>query len=309
MATLAISDSERPRLLDSWTKRGLTTAIAPLLPWGAASVFLLAVALGVPWWVAWIPALSTTGVMLGASLLSMRPGLDRHIRNYARNLAAFAIVLDALVSGVQHITPAHVADPSKALVFLVCILPPVMGGLLYHAFLLARAQERDMVTAWEAAKRQAEADRIAREQAASAALAAEIERARVSEAERGKQLAHERQLAEIAAQTARDAEREATARRTVETALKPPVKTTRVKPHLVPDPPADGPVDALGRKARPAPKRDAALRYLLDAHRSGRNLDDITAAEVDKAIKANGYSKSRLPTWITDVRAYDKGAA
>lgn len=267
------------RLLDRWTRVGVAVAVAPLLPWGTVHVFLMSVACHIPWWVAWIPALSTTGVMIASTRLAMRHRLDAHTRAMARWLSWFAITLDALVSGVYHVLPAHI-NPGPVVVFFVAILPVVMGGCLWHIRSATEAQE--IRTASDAAER------------AAAAHAAQVER----DTARAAELAHERQLTQARTAAAAAVQREQAARNRVTTALAAPSKPT-----LVPATPT-GPTDALGREARPSPKRDAALRYLIERCRAGE-LDAVTGADVDREIGANGYARgTRLANWKRDVADY-----
>lgn len=292
------------RLLNRWTRAGLTTAISPLILWGAASVFMISVACGVSVWIAWVPALSTSGVMLASTLISLQSGLDRRIRHYAGYLAAFAVVLDALVAGVQHTLPATI-DAPLGVKFLIGLLPSVMGGLLVHIWAMAHAQERREASELAAREARAETEREAR-----------IEADRVHAAE----LAASRELAETAErETAARRRAQETAAREVATnkaaldRVAAPAPATVVKPvplHAVPSvreakrptKPA-GTVDALGRAARPAPKRDAALKYLIQKCRAGE-LDGVTAAEVDRHIGANNYAKRLLDGWKRDVREH-----
>ena len=60
-------ESPGVELFDPWTRRGLLIALVPLLGWDAASVFQLATAAHVAAYVAWIPAISTSGMRLHAS--------------------------------------------------------------------------------------------------------------------------------------------------------------------------------------------------------------------------------------------------
>jgi hypothetical protein len=297
VAHQSVSHATDARLLDRYTRIGVGVAVAPLLPWGAVHVFLLAAATGIPSWVAWIPALSTTGVMIASTRLALQHKLDRRTRALAKYLSWFAITLDALVSGIYHILPAHLT-PNPAVIFTVAILPAIMGGLLWHIRSAAGAQESRMAA--EAAEAATAAQAAAAElDAQRQALALQAE---ADEQRRIANLNHEQQIANIRSQAAQAAEREQAAHKRVAAAI-----TAPSKPTLVPPAPA-GPVDALGRPAKASPKRDKALRYLLD---QVVRLDDVTAAEVDRHIGSTGYARKYLTDWKDGVRAHvaDKGAA
>lgn len=309
MATPEItSDVALPRpiqFLDRWTQVGFTLVVAPLILSGAVSVFMLAVACGWDPWVAWIPAVSTSGVMIMSSQLAMRRGLDAHIKQWATRLTVTAILIEMVVAGLQHTLPTELHPPAIVL-FLIGCLPTAMGGATYKLWRLASAAQ----DAANAAVAQAKLDAIDHAAAQQAETAALAQRIAIQEAadtrKRDAELSHQYQLAALANQAAEAEVRRSQAAQTVAKALKEPQR-----PHLVP-PPATGPVDALGRPAKPSPKRDAALRYLLAEYRNGRDLDTVTAAEVDGVISANGYARknNNLTTWIADVREYAaKGAA
>lgn len=277
----SVSHASDARLLDRWTRVGVSVAVAPLLPWGAVHVFLLSVVSGIPSWVAWVPALSTTGVMIASTRLALQHKLDRRTRTLAKYLSWFAITLDALVSGIYHVLPDHLT-PNAVVIFTVAILPAIMGGLLWHIRSLAGAQEqREHAELAELDER----------------LAAEREIDLTAARRRDQEAAHALNLKRMANDTA-------AAQRATTEYLE---RQAPSKPHLVPDPPA-GPVDALGRPAKASPKRDAALRYLIAQH--GR-LDDVTAAEVDRHIKSTGYARKYLTEWKASVRTHvaNKGAA
>jgi hypothetical protein len=293
-----------PELFDTWTRYGIYIALIPLLGWDAASVFMLAVASKIDAWVAWIPAISTSGIMLASTRISMRPGLDPHVRAQARRLAWFGGVLGLVIAAVQHALPADIDTPHWGWRALIGGLPVAMGGALAHIYAQARASH-------DAALRTYTEAQAAEAAAVLAAETAQILARQTREAE----LAHADQLAQIETRATRErlaaeleAQRELAAlaarTATVASAVKSPPDL-----RAVPPPEPSGNVDALGRKARPSEKRDAALRYLLAEHRDGRDLDTVTAAEVDRAIKANGYAKKNLAQWIADVRSYAQGSA
>jgi hypothetical protein len=48
------------------------------------------------------------------------------------------------------------------------------------------------------------------------------------------------------------------------------------------------------------PKREQGRRYVLAQRAAGRPANDITAAEVDRAIKASSYSKKFIKDWLAE---------
>ena len=296
---VTVAPRARVRYLDRWDDALLSLVVVPLVLWGAVSVFMLARACNIDAYVAWIPAVATTGVMLTTTRMAMRHGMPAEIKRWATYLAAFAVFTEIIVAGLQHSLPATLQPPAIVM-FVIGCLPTLMGAATIKVWAAAHAAQDDANAAIEQAALDA--------QAAQAAALAQVEVQRQLAAEqaiadenrRTAEIAHAQRLAALAEQAA-DAE---TRRKRVEKAVPPQ------RPHLVP-PPQDGPTtDALGRPAAPSPKRDAALAWLVDQHRAGRDLDSITGAEVDRAIKANAYARKHLKTWITDVRAYvAKGAA
>lgn len=296
------------RALDHWTRAALVVMVVPLLLWGAISVFELALTVVKSWPVALIPAVSTTGVMLVATRVSQLDELSDSIRAYAKRLAVFAISLDVLVAGVQHTLPATL-NPAWGWRFLIGLLPPLMGGITAHLVALVIADYRRLNAGDNAKIAQAEQLRLSKIEAEATAdreraatVRAEEQITQIRDRERIAELDHARELAGLAERTAQAVQRQAAAQATVAHAVEPGL-------HSVPDPAPDGPTDALGRKARPSEKRDAALRWLLHQHRNGRDLDTVTAAEVDRVIGANRYSHKHLSTWIRDVRAHARKAA
>jgi Na+-transporting methylmalonyl-CoA/oxaloacetate decarboxylase gamma subunit len=287
---------------------------APLLLWGAASTFQLTNACFHNPWIAWIPAVSTSGVVLVTSRLRDRPGLDAHIRKLAGYLIAVAMLIEISVSGIQHVLPATLNPPLMVLFFMGCV-PTGMGAFTYKLWRMAAAAEREANAAAEQARieanEQAQAAIVAAQaqaQAEQARLAAEREKVALWEDAQARQrsanLAAQREAAQLAAQQTAAQLRLAEAQARISAAVSPPTpqtpKTTKA--------PAKQPLravdtDALGRVAKPSPKRDAALRYLIEQAKAGR-LDDVTGAEVDKHIGANSYARRFLPQWKADVRAY-----
>lgn len=293
-------------LFTPWTRRGLYAALVPLLAWDAASVFMLALACHISWYVAWIPAISTSGVMLASSQIALHDDLDADVRRCAKYLAVFGGALGMVIAAVQHALPVDIGTPHWIWRALIGGLPVAVGGYLAYIVHAAHA---------------AHARKLAEQRTAEAAAIAQVEQLRLSKIEAQATAERERVATQRAAQEAKDsrateraaelahanaladaARRQADAQATVTRAIEPGL-------HSVPDPTPEGPLDALGRKARPSEKRDAALRWLLRQHRDGRNLDTVTAAEVDRVINANRYSHKHLTTWIRDVRAHARKAA
>lgn len=295
------------RYLDRWDNALIGLVVIPLVLWGAASVFMLAMACHIEAYIAWIPALATTGVMLSTTRMAMRHGMPTHIKQWATYLAAFAVFAEIIVAGLQHSLPDKLQPPAIVM-FIIGCLPTLMGAATIKVWASAFAAQDAANAAAEQATRN-ELDRAETVRIETAALAERLRLEQAADARRrADELDHQRKLTQLASDAAAAEARRAQAAATVEKAVnKPPAKPAR--PHLVP-PPAPGPTDALGRPARTSPKRDAALRWLLEAHRAGRDLDAVSAAEVDSAIGANAYARKHLTTWIADVRAYvSKGAA
>lgn len=293
------------RYLDRWDNALIGLVVIPLVLWGAASVFMLAMACHIEAYIAWVPALATTGVMLSTTRMAMRHGMPTHIKQWATYLAAFAVFAEIIVAGLQHSLPDKLQPPAIVM-FIIGCLPTLMGAATIKVWASAFAAQ----DAANAAAAQAAQDAIKQAETARIETAALAERLRLEQAaearRRADELDHQRELARLASDAAAAEAQRAQAAATVEKAVKAPVAPSR--PRLVP-PPAPGPTDALGRPARPSPKRDAALRYLIAQYDDGR-LEEVTATEVDKHIGANAYARKHLTTWIADVRAYvSKGAA
>jgi hypothetical protein len=320
------SDGSQPpvSLLNKWTNRAMAAVIPPLVLWGAASVFNFATAFFIPWYWAWIPAMSTSGVMLVSSQIAMERKLDSHIRLWASALAVAAVIIETIVAGTQHILTFDAAHPPhKAWMFLVCALPTTMGAATFKIWSMVHAAEEAL---------RAEAEQAARDAIAARQRAAEQEETRRQTAvtenalaaqRRTAELHHQQELARLATEQAKAQaalrQTVATVEAAVSTTTPPPPAPTPVaskpastkpeRPRLVPAPPT-GPVDALGRPARPSPKRDAALSWLVTQHKAGRDLSKVTAAEVDRAIESNAYARKYLIQWIADVHKYvGRGAA
>lgn len=293
------------RYLDRWDNALIGLVVIPLVLWGAASVFMLAMACRIEVWIAWVPALATTGVMLSTTRMAMRHGMPAHIKQWATYLAAFAVFAEIIVAGLQHSLPDKLQPPAIVM-FVIGCLPTLMGAATIKVWASAFAAQ----DAANAAAEQAARNELDRAETARIETAALAERLRLEQAadarRRADELDHQRKLTQLASDAAAAEAQRAQAAATVEKAVKAPAAPSR--PRLVP-PPATEPTDALGRPARPSPKRDAALRYLIAQHDDGR-LEEVTATEVDKHIGANAYARKHLTTWIADVRAYvSKGAA
>lgn len=286
----------RVRYLDGWTQAGIALVVVPLILWGAVSVFMLAAACGITRWVAWVPAVSTSGVMLVTTRLAMRRGLDPHIKQWATGLAVVAVFIEMVVAGLQHALPATLQPPAVVM-FLIGCLPTVMGAATLKVWSAAStAQETANAAAEQAVLDAQAADEHARAQTAELAEQLRLKAAAETQT-REAELVQARQLAALAQQTAQAEQAKAAAARQVADALTSPAAPRR--PHLVPSP-----------KPTSSPKRDAALAWLVEQARAGRDLDSIPAAEVDRAINAKAYARKHLKTWIADVRAYvAKGVA
>jgi len=299
----------RVRYLDRWDDFGIGLVVIPLVLWGAASVFLLARACHIDAYVAWIPAVATTGVMLTTTRMAMRHGMPAEIKKWATYLAAFAVLAEIIVAGLQHSLPATLQPPAIVM-FIIGCLPTLMGAATIKVWSAAHSAQ----TAANAAAEQA----IINAQAQQAAQLAQVQAQRqiiadqesATRRRQADEIEHARQLAAIATQTAQAEQAAAAARERVSTALNNPAPEGPRK--RAPKPPAKKPTlvttDALGNVAKPSPKRDAALRYLIDnAHRLG----EVTGAEVDRHIGANSYARRYLDEWVAAVRAHlsDRGAA
>lgn len=131
-------------LLSGWIVAGVVLTVLPLLLWGGASVFALATACNVPEGIAWVPAVSTGGVMLAATLISLQRGVDEAVRWYAAGLAGLGILGDIVAAGAQHYLEAQNVHPHPSPVwgFVVGGLPSLMGGLLIHVVAMIFAQRR-----------------------------------------------------------------------------------------------------------------------------------------------------------------------
>lgn len=276
------ADARAP-LFNRWTWGAVGLTIAPLILWGAASVFLLAVACGIPAYLAWIPSASTTGVMLVSSIFAMTESLSDDVRAYARKLAYSAIGLDTVVSGLHLALPVHL-NPAVGWLLLIGMLPPLTGGITAHMIAAAVHEHR-------ATGKAAVAAQLAAEQAHRDSQAA------IAQAERLATIARAEADAKRVADEA-DARKRATAAAVVNTAL--------TKPTLVRAPAPKPPVK---RTAKPT-LRDAAVAELVRRHRAGQDIAATVAAELDIAIGAGkGYCKKFLSEIVDHVLTAERRTA
>lgn len=272
MAAQSIAAGEvdaRPELFDKLTQRGVQVALVPLLAWDAVSVFLLAVACHFPWYVAWIPAISTSGIMLASSRIALQ-GTDPHVRAWAKNLAWFGLALGIVIAAVQHMLPDRI-DPPLLVIGLIGGLPVAMGGCLWHIYCLAHAShERKLVQLADARQHAAEAEIAERKARAERDLANEAQR----------KLTAQRELAERVA--------DAAGPRSVERTKTQPSPSGRK-----PSPLRDAAIAELIRRHRAGTDITTTVAAQLD--------DAIGASK--------GYCKKSLPDWIEHVLAHERGAA
>ena len=271
------ADTSAP-LFNRWTWGAIGLTLAPLILWGAASVFLLAVTCGIDWYLAWIPSASTTGVMLLSSNFSMTETLSGHVRSYARTLAYFCISLDTLVAGLHLVLPAKV-HPDWGWLLLIGMLPPLMGGIAWHMVGAALREHRADLAAVAAA--QLAATDAQRERDAAAARSVELAAAAAA-------------TREIEAANAR---KRAAAVAAVNTALTGP---TLVRT----------PQRSAARKATKPTLRDAAVTELVRQHRAGVDIRATVTAELDTAIGASkGYCKKFIAEVIDQVLTAERRTA
>lgn len=294
------------RLLDPLTRAGIALTAAPLLLWGGVSVACLTHATNVSWWIAWIPAVATSGVMIAATRIAMTQRLDRDIRRYAGWLSGAGILADILAAGAQHYLEAQHATPPPELAALMGGLPSLMGGLLIHIVCMVSAQARREVAEAERAAQAvvdaAQARRVAEAEAVEAEAAAAKRKAA--------DLAHQRELAteaERAAAALREkaaAEQQIAAAKRAESAALEAVLTAKPAPGLHLIKPATRKAVRPGTR-RPAPLKESALRYLAAQHEAGIDIDTISSATLDGQIGASpGYSKKQIRAWREQVREH-----
>jgi flagellar biosynthesis GTPase FlhF len=282
-------------LFDVWTRRGVLLALVPLLGWDAASVFMLALACHIPAYVAWIPAISTSGIMIASTRISMR-ATDPDVRHQAKILSWVGLALGVFIAAAQHALPQDLAAVHWAWLALIGALPVAMGGWLWHIYSLAHQRA-------EAAELAQRAEAITR-----AEVEATTQRARLAAArEQETQIEHARQLAAIAEQraSAEQAAADAAARKlAAERKLASEVATVAAGPRPVP-----------GRKpetgsSRQAPLRKAAITELTRRHRAGQDITQTVSAELDRTIGASvGYTKKIISDLVAAVLKQEREVA
>jgi hypothetical protein len=274
----------RPELFDKWTRRGLLAALVPLLGWDAASVFSLATAAHITAYVAWIPAISTSGIMLASSRISTQ-ATDPDVRRQAKILSWVGLALGVLIAAVQHALPTDLGAVPWEAMALIGALPVAMGGWLWHIYSLAYARADAAVLA-------AAAEATARAEAEATAQRDRIAAQRDQEA----QIATAQALADIATRKAtaeREAAEAATRRAAAERKLASEVADVTDGPRAVPTRRPAG---------REAPLRKAAITELVRRHRAGQDIAKTVSAELDRTIGASvGYSKKIIGDLVATV--------
>lgn len=274
----------RPELFDRWTRRGLLLALVPLLGWDAASVFSLALAAHVAVYVAWIPAISTSGIMLASSRISTQ-ATDPDVRRQAKILSWVSLALGVFIAAVQHALPTQLGAVPWEAMALIGALPVAMGGWLWHVYSLAHARA-------DAATLAAAAEVIARAEADATAQRDRIAAQRDQEA----QIATARALADIATRKAaaeREAADAATRRAAAQRKLVGEVADVTDGPRVVP---------VRKPAGREAPLRKAAITELVRRHRAGQDITKTVSAELDRTIGASvGYSKKIIGDLVATV--------
>lgn len=129
-------------LLDGWTRAGLWLALVPVLAWASVSLTELTHAASVPWKLAWIPAAATDGVMVVATRVCLRHGLDSGIRRYAAALVVLGAGGSIIAASAQHFLAAQGRAPSPLLAAALGGLPSLMAALLVHIIVMIGAQAR-----------------------------------------------------------------------------------------------------------------------------------------------------------------------
>jgi len=301
------NDVEDSGLSDRWTTNAIKIALVPLLGWDAASVFQLAMTVGIEWFIAWIPAMSTSGLMLAATRISQR-ATDPDVRRHAGWLAWTCLVMGVFIAGIQHVLPAHLEHVEWYWRALIGSLPVAAGGWLYHIYATAQARAK---AAAAAAKRAREAQRaeMLRQVEVQAAQDA-IQRQR-----RDDEIAHARRLADVAKDraAAETTAANATARKLADQQRLDELMSNFSKPRPVPPPaPAPAPSKPAAKPAT-APRGELqgkAVAELVRRHRAGQDIATTVAAELDRAIGAStGYSKKKLADWIDLVLAQERRAS
>lgn len=149
------------------------------------------------------------------------------------------------------------------------------------------------------------------ERQAAERRAAELVRERAERDERDRRaLAHQRDLtaecertAAAAAEQAAALERLAAAKRAAADTVGSAVASLHVMGEDGKPKPRKTPAKVEPARTRPrSGRRQAAIAYLATQHAAGRDLDAISAAEVDRAIGANGYTKKIFAELKAEIR-------
>lgn len=267
---------------------------AVLLFWGGESLFHFATLCKVPRWLAWIPAVSTSGVMLIATAIAMNKELDHNIRMWAGSLAGFGILMDVTAAMGQHVLAMRSGPISPSPVWGAVIggLPPLMGGLLVHVISLVFGQHRREQARAEDLAREAERQRRAH----IATEAARTQQIAEENAANARALDHQRKLTAEATRTADEMARQANEATRLQVATEQRAAVARevlAKPHLVVD---------NTRKPKAAVMAsvggEQVQAWLMEQHRAGVDYQSIGPAEIARATGAKPETcKSRHKAW------------
>lgn len=273
-----------------------------LLLWGAGSVFIMARAVSVPWWAAWIPPMALGGVMLCSTAISLQDGIDLSIRRYAGGLSALAIVGEIIVAGAQHYLAVGHADmpaiQEAAWGAVIGGIPSLMGGCLVHVFAMVCKQRRREAGERAAAERSERAE-------VSALSAAE----RIRQDARSAERTHAAELRTLAEHTAAanklaaDAEREKLAAIQQRTELAAAV--------------IEGPrlrlaggtaTEAKTRPAKAVPRpritaRQKLTDWLLEQHRKGATIAEIRELGQTAVAEGSGININTVKRNLSAARA------
>lgn len=153
-----------------------------LLLWGGEALFHLARQCRVSAVWAWVPSVSTSGVMLLSTAIAMQHRVAEKIRRWAWSLASFGIVADIAAAGGEHVMamqPGPLPTPSPWWGMAIGGLPSLMGGILIHVVSMVygqwRREQRDLDAATDeldTAESVRKANALAEERAADARLVA-----------------------------------------------------------------------------------------------------------------------------------------
>lgn len=193
----------------------------------------------------------------------------------------------SLMAGHDFLAALHAIPP------LLIVGMSEYGQEVGLAFQAAIRRQREA----EEAARRIELDRIRAEQAAEAARLREVADRKQAEAA---EIRHQLDLAAASERAAQSAVREAEAMERLNGAKRAASETVAAalaKPDL----------HVLGVDGKPRPrrtvatakatttgKRDAALAYIAAQHATGRALEEIGSAEINRAIQSRGYIKGAL---------------